>query len=59
MNIYEVVSENIIKCDDCKEDIKAFKRFYMFAFAQNKNNGGVFYLCEECKEKLKNKLNSE
>lgn len=53
MNVYEVNSENIHKCNDCRKDIDKFDKFYMFAFAPNKNNGFTVYLCEECKEELK------
>ena len=53
MNVYELTSENIIKCNDCRKDINKLDKFYMFAFALNKNNGFTVYLCEECKEELK------
>ena len=59
MKIYEVTSKNINKCSDCKKEIGKFNNFYMFSFAQNKNNGVVIYLCKECKNKLKNILNAE
>lgn len=59
MNVYEVTSENIHKCNDCRKDIDKFNNFYMIVFAQNKNNGFKIYLCKECKNKLKNILNAE
>lgn len=59
MNVYEVTSKNINRCSDCRKEIDKFNSFYMFSFAQNKNNGNQIYLCKECKEKLKGILNSE
>ena len=59
MNVYEVNSENIHKCNDCRKDIDKFNKFYMITFAQNKNNGFKVYLCKECKDKLKGILNAE
>ena len=59
MNVYIVTSENIKKCSDCRKDIDKFDNFYMFTIAQNKNNGINFYLCKQCKDKLKNILNAE
>ena len=59
MNVYEVTSENTKKCSDCREDINKSDIFYMISLAQNKNNGISFYLCKECKDKLKNILNAE
>ena len=55
MNVYELTSENINKCDDCRKDIDKFNNFYMIAFAPN--NLIKVYLCEECKDKLKDLLN--
>ena len=52
MNVYEVISKNINKCNDCRKDIDKFNNFYMITFAQNKNNGFKVYLCKECKDKL-------
>ena len=52
-------SENIKKCSDCRKDINKSDIFYMISLAQNKNNGISFYLCKECKDKLKNILNAE
>ena len=57
MNVYELTSENINKCDDCRKDIDKFNNFYMIAFAPNTNNLIKVYLCEECKDKLKDLLN--
>lgn len=59
MNVYMVTSENIKKCSDCIQDINKSDIFYMISLAQNKNNGINFYLCKECKDKLKNILNVE
>ena len=53
MNMYNCTSEDIIKCSDCGKDIDKFDKFYEFAFAPNKNNVLIVYLCEECKEELK------
>ena len=58
MNVYEVNSENIHKCNDCGQDIDKFDKFYMFAFAPNTNNLIKVYLCEECKDKLKGILSA-
>ena len=54
-----VTSENIKKCSDCRKDINKSDIFYMISLAQNKNNGISFYLCNECKDKLKSILNAE
>ena len=59
MNVYEVTSKNIKKCSDCRKDINKLDIFYMISLAQNKNNGISFYLCKECKDKLKNILKAE
>ena len=59
MNVYVVTSENIHKCNDCRKDINKSDMFYMISLAQSKNNGISFYLCKECKDKLKNILNAE
>ena len=59
MNVYMVTSENIKKCSDCRKDINKSDIFYMISLAQNKNDGISFYLCKECKDKLKNILNAE
>lgn len=59
MNVYEVTSKNITKCSSCRKDINKLNSFYMFTFAQNKNNGVTIYLCKECKNKLKNILNAQ
>ena len=59
MNVYMVTSENIKKCSDCRKDINKSDIFYMISLAQNKNSGISFYLCKECKDKLKNILNAE
>ena len=59
MNVYIVTSENIKKCSDCIKDINKSDIFYMISLTQNKTNGINFYLCEECKEKLKNILHAE
>lgn len=59
MNVYEVTSKSTKKCSDCRKDIDKFDKFYMFVIAQSKNNGINFYLCKECKDKLKNILNAE
>ena len=54
-----VTSENIKKCSDFRKDINKSDIFYMISLSQNKNNGISFYLCKECKDKLKNILNAE
>ena len=59
MNVYEVTSKSTKKCYDCRKNIDKFNNFYMFVFAQSKNNGDIIYLCKECKDKLKNILNAE
>ena len=56
MNVYEVTSETINRCNDCRKNINKFNNCYMLVFA---NNGFKVYLCKECKEKLKNILNAE
>ena len=59
MNIYELTSKYTKKCNDCRKDIDKFNKSYMLVFAQNKNNSNIIYLCEDCKNKLKNILNAE
>lgn len=59
MNVYEVTSKNISKCSNCRKGIDKLNSFYIFTFAQNKNNGTIIYLCKECKDKLKNILNAQ
>ena len=59
MNVYELTSKFIKKCNNCRIDIDKFNKSYMFVFAQNKNNSNMIYLCGECKDKLKDILNSE
>lgn len=54
--MYRVESKNINKCNDCGKDIDKFNIFYMFVIAQNEIK---FYLCKECKNKLKNILKAE
>ena len=59
MNVYELTSKFTKKCNNCREDIDKFNKSYMFVFAQNKNSSNMIYLCGECKDKLKDILNSE
>lgn len=56
LKAYRVESKNINKCNDCGKDIDKFNIFYMFVIAQSEIK---FYLCKECKDKLKNILKAE
>ena len=59
MNVYELTSKFTKRCNNCRKDIGKFIKSYMIVFAQNKNNSNMIYLCEKCKDKLKNILNAE
>ena len=59
MNVYELTSKFTKRCNNCRKGIGKFIKSYMIVFAQNKNNSNMIYLCEDCKDKLKDILNSE
>ena len=52
-------AHHLMRDNNCREDIDKFNKSYMFVFAQNKNSSNMIYLCGECKDKLKDILNSE